>query len=315
MLTRLWTWHGPVFGAGALCVLVNRQGLGPLWYIGVALLVVGGLMRWTLGRSQRPRRERPAVSVGVPVAGRWMVLNGPTTKVPSHVHSHAQTYAVDLKHDPPASRDGAEAPSPPAFNWLVPFGRRPRRYPSFGAPVLAVADGVVVATVSGQRDHLSRTSLPGFLYLYLEGFVRTLGRPRHLLGNHLVMDLGGGVYAVYAHLRRDSLRVAAGDRVTAGQEIAECGNSGNSSEPHLHFQLMDGPDIMTAHGLPFAWRYLDGDGTRRTGIPEDFAHVLADRDETGTGEAGMGETGTGETGTGEVGTDEVGTGAQSQPCP
>ncbi|MFE1402164.1 M23 family metallopeptidase [Streptomyces sp. NPDC058770] len=308
MLTRLWTWHGPVFGAGALCVLVNRQGLGLLWYIGVALLVVGGLMRWTLGRSQRPRRERPAVSVGVPVAGRWMVLNGPATKVPSHVHSHAQTYAVDLKHDPPASRDGVEAPSPPAFNWFVPFGRRPRRYPSFGAPVLAVADGVVVTTVSGRRDHLSRTSLPGFLYLYLEGFVRTLGRPRHLLGNHMVLDLGG-VYAVYAHLRRGSLRVTAGDRVTAGQEIAECGNSGNSSEPHLHFQLMDGPDIMTAHGLPFAWRYLDDDGTRRTGIPEDFAHVFADRDE-----AGADETGTGEAGMSVLGTDEAGTGAQSQPC-
>ncbi|MFI9627014.1 M23 family metallopeptidase [Streptomyces sp. NPDC052042] len=277
-LKALWRWHGPVFGVGALCVLANGRGLGPLWYTGVVLLVVGGLMRWTLGRSQRPRGERPAVPVGVPVTGRWMVLNGPATKVPSHVHSHAQTYAVDLKHDPAPAQDGADVPAPPPFNWLVPFGRRPRHYSSFGAPVLAVADGVVVTTASKQRDHLSRTSLPGLAYLYLEGFVRTLGRPRHLLGNHVVMDLGDGVYAVYAHLRRGSLRVAAGDRVAVGQEIATCGNSGNSSEPHLHFQLMDGSDVMTARGLPFAWRYLDDDGRRRTGVPEDFAHVVADRD-------------------------------------
>ncbi|MFF9351605.1 M23 family metallopeptidase [Streptomyces sp. NPDC014734] len=256
---------------------MNGKGLGPLWYSGVALLAVGGLMRWTLVRRQRPPRERSPVPVGMPVAGRWMVLNGPATKVPSHVHSLAQTYAVDLKLDPSPSAAGADAAGAPPFGWFLPFGRSPRRYPSFGVPLRAVADGVVVATASGQRDHLSRTSLPGLAYLYLEGFVRSLGLTRHLLGNYIVLDLGNGVYAVCAHLRRGSLRVAVGDRVTAGQEIAECGNSGNSSEPHLHFQLMDGPDVMTARGLPFAWDYLDDDGVRRTGVPEDFAHVVTDR--------------------------------------
>ncbi|XNR91567.1 M23 family metallopeptidase [Streptomyces sp. R-74717] len=271
MLLELWKRHGLIFGAGALCILVNNQGLGPLWCTGVALLVVGGLMRWTLVRSRRPPRGQVPVPVQVPVAGRWMVLNGPGTKVPSHVHSHAQTYAVDLKYDP--SQGEADSPAPP-FRRLWPFGRRPRLYPAFGMPVLAPGDGVVVATASRQRDHLSRTSLPGFAYLFVEGFVRSLGWPCHLLGNYILLDLGNGVYAGCAHLRRGSLRVAVGDRVTGGQEIAECGNSGNSSEPHLHFQLMDGPDVMTAHGLPFEWRYRDGDGIERTGVPEDFAHVV-----------------------------------------
>ncbi|MFJ1550403.1 hypothetical protein [Streptomyces sp. NPDC088246] len=62
-----------------LCILVNKQGLGPLWYTGVALLAIGGLMRWTLARSRRPSGERSPVPAQVPVAGRWTVLNGPGT--------------------------------------------------------------------------------------------------------------------------------------------------------------------------------------------------------------------------------------------
>lgn len=265
MLLILWKRHGLLFGAGALCVLVNGRGVGPLWVTGVALLVVGGAMRWSLTRRQRPDRERPPVSVRVPVGGRWVALNGPGTKVPSHnTHSHAQTYAVDLKYAP-----AEDVAADPPFSMFRPFGLPPGRYRTFGRPVLAPADGVVVATADGRRDHLCRMSLPGFGYLCLEGFVRGLGRTRHIWGNYVLLDLGDGVVAGLAHLRRGSLRVAVGDRVAAGQELAECGNSGNSSEPHLHFQLMDGSDVQTAHGLPFAWDYRDDAGSEHTGVPED----------------------------------------------
>ncbi|MGW7068273.1 M23 family metallopeptidase [Streptomyces sp. NPDC054855] len=273
MLVMLWKRYGLVFAAGALCVVVNGQGLGPLWFTGVALLIVGQTMRVTLIRAQRPPQDREPVVLGAPVAGRWMALNGPATKVPSHTHSHAQTYAIDLKHVPEATGDGVPPQAPP-FRWLWPLARRPRLYPTYGMPVLAPADGVVVATGRRQRDHLSRMSLPAFLFLYLEGFVRSLGWPSHLMGNHIILDLGDGVYAAFAHLRRGSLRVAVGDRVTAGEEMAECGNSGNSSEPHLHFQLMDGPDVMTARGVPFAWHYRDDEGVEHTGVPEDNTHCV-----------------------------------------
>jgi murein DD-endopeptidase MepM/ murein hydrolase activator NlpD len=66
----------------------------------------------------------------------------------------------------------------------------------------------------------------------------------------------------YVNLQRGSLTVREGDRVHAGQPIARCGNSGNSSEPHLHFQLMDGPDPDAARGVPFTW---DGIGVPRNG--------------------------------------------------
>ncbi|MBB5788577.1 M23 family metallopeptidase [Jiangella mangrovi] len=250
--------HGPAFAAGAVAVLVNRWGIGPLWYAGVGLLLFGLVARFVTTQAQRPPREGEpdAVAVGLPLTGSWTAHNSPATKVPSHTHALAQTYAIDLVSRP--------APDPV---WVWPIARRPAAYPAFGAPLLAPADARVVAVRDGHRDHLTRTSLPGLLYLLLEGFVRSLGRPRHLLGNHVVLDLGDGVHAVLAHARRGSVRVAAGDRIAAGEQVAECGNSGNSSEPHLHFQLMDGPDIALARGLRFSWRYQDDDGVEQDGVP------------------------------------------------
>jgi murein DD-endopeptidase MepM/ murein hydrolase activator NlpD len=69
---------------------------------------------------------------------------------------------------------------------------------------------------------------------------------------------------MYGHLRRGSLTVRPGDRVRAGQPIARCGNSGNSTEPHVHFQLMDGPDLDAARGIPFTWRGIGVPGNGET---------------------------------------------------
>ncbi|MFC7973998.1 M23 family metallopeptidase [Streptomyces cinereoruber] len=194
---------------------------------------------------------RPPVEVDPPVAGRWTALNSPADRTPSHgTHQYGQTYAIDIVAE---AEDGER--SRPSFAWLWPVVRRSEEFPAFGAPLFAVADATVVHAEDGQRDHLSRNSLPAFLYLMLfEATARVLAGARWVVGNHLILDLGNGTYAVYAHLRRGSLTVRAGDRVTAGQQLARCGNSGNSTEPHLHFHLMNGPDLDTARGVPFTWR-------------------------------------------------------------
>jgi murein DD-endopeptidase MepM/ murein hydrolase activator NlpD len=204
-------------------------------------------------RSARRRIEtRPPapVEVASPVTGRWSALNSPADKVPSHgTHNLAQTYAIDIVAEPEAG------PARPAPVWFWPVAHRNQAYPAFGAPLHAVADATVAHAEDGQRDHLSRSSLIGVLYFWLiEGACRMIGGPRRIVGNHVVLDLGQGTYALYAHVQRGSLEVRAGDRVVAGQVLGRCGNSGNSTQPHVHFQLMDGPDMDTARGVPFRWR-------------------------------------------------------------
>ncbi|MET8711002.1 M23 family metallopeptidase [Streptomyces californicus] len=264
---------------------------GPGWATTLLpALVVLALMVATMSlqaRAAAPRGEPgPPVEVAPPVAGRWKALNSPADKVPSHgTHAYGQTYAIDIVAEPetaegeapgrpgagPATRPAADpatrpqadpAPRPetapvtrPAFRLFWPVVRRNRAFPAFGAPLLAVADATVVVASDGQRDHLSRNSLPALAYLMLaEAPVRSIVGAHRIIGNHVILDLGGGTYAVYAHLRRGSLRVRAGDRVRAGQGIGRVGNSGNTTEPHLHFHLMDGPDPDAARGVPFTWR-------------------------------------------------------------
>jgi murein DD-endopeptidase MepM/ murein hydrolase activator NlpD len=120
---------------------------------------------------------------------------------------------------------------------------------------------------------LSRTSVPGLLYLLVESMVREVLGAGRVVGNHIVVDQGDGRYAMYAHLQRHSATVRPGDRVTAGQQIARCGNSGNSTEPHLHFQIMDGPRPAFAAGLPFTFT---GGPVPRTGELLDQATSSAD---------------------------------------
>jgi murein DD-endopeptidase MepM/ murein hydrolase activator NlpD len=72
-------------------------------------------------------------------------------------------------------------------------------------------------------------------------------------GNLVVVDHGDGTFAHYAHLRAGSVAVAVGQRVERGTLLGRLGNSGNSTEPHLHFQLTDGPDTLLSRGLPVAF--------------------------------------------------------------
>ncbi len=207
--------------------------------------------------------DSPVVDIGSPVAGRWDALNSPTTRVPSHlVHAWAQTYAIDLVYR------GKDESSPPAGWW--PIARRPEDYPGFLEPVHSPVDGVVVTSVDAMRDHWSRTSPPGLVYFMAEG-VRELLGPLGVMGNRIVIRSDEGHYVLLAHLARHSIVVDRDDRIRRGDVVAACGNSGNSTEPHLHLQVMDHPSPWLAAGLPFTFdgQRLPANGaTLATVIPE-----------------------------------------------
>lgn len=259
----------------SIAILLSRIRL-PALAAGVGLMiadrfvdVLPGFLPWlavlvvfyVLVRAGTLRRD--PVQVRPPVTGRWLVYNSPGTRVPSHgVQTYGQTYAFDLVYDP----DDRQRPG---FAWW-PLARRPEDFPGFGQPVLATAGGVVVRVHDRERDHWSRTSAPGLLYLCTVELLRELFGPSRVVGNHVILDVGNGVYAVFAHLRRGSIKVAVGDRVTTGEQIAQCGNSGNTTEPHLHFQLMDHPNLAIAAGVPFQ---LVSEG-RLTELPRNGEHVV-----------------------------------------
>lgn len=213
--------------------------------------------------------ERSAVRVVSPVSGRWRGMNSPASKVPSHgVRMYGQAYAIDLVAEP----DGALRP---AFGG-EPF-RDPAEYPAFGAPVRAMIDGVVVRVDDRQSDHRARSNTLGVVVMMAEGLVRELGGVRRVLGNHVTIRGDDGAYALVAHLQRGSASVAVGDRVRAGQTIGRCGNTGNTSEPHVHAQIMDRENPVAAQGIPmsFADLVLDGDEGRVDGLPRTDQVMVA----------------------------------------
>ncbi|MET8687767.1 M23 family metallopeptidase [Streptomyces sp. NPDC004732] len=241
-----------LFVAAHLVIIFTVDPPYPRWLgfvAAVGVFVISYALSADARREAKVSEPPAAVEVAPPVTGRWSALNSPADKVPSHgTRGYGQAYAIDIVAEP------AAGPARPAFAWLWPVARGNRAFPAFGAPLLAVADATVVHAEDGQRDHLSRGSLAGVLYLFVvEGFVRSLGGARRIVGNHVILDLGEGTYAAYAHVQQGSLAVRAGDKVLAGQHLGNCGNSGNSTEPHVHFQLMDGPDLDTARGVPFSW--------------------------------------------------------------
>lgn len=112
-------------------------------------------------------------------------------------------------------------------------GKRNEDYHCFGRPILAPGAGTVIAVESQIEDNT-----PGRM------------NREQPLGNHVIVDHGNGEFSLLAHLQQGTVAVNAGDRVNPGQLLGRCGNSGNSSEPHLHYHLQNGPKPFDADGLP-----------------------------------------------------------------
>lgn len=188
-----------------------------------------------------------AVDLMFPFQGRWLVQNSPADRVPSHgTTAFATSYAIDFV---PVDETGRSAQM--SVRSLV-LPEAPERFAGFGRPVLAPVDGVVVGAHDAEGDHAAYRGLRSIGYALTQGRRAAAGWVA-LAGNHVLLEQDGVVVAL-CHLKRGSVRVRQGDRVLAGDVVGRCGNSGNSTEPHLHVQAMSGPDGARSRAVPLCFR-------------------------------------------------------------
>jgi len=240
-LYRIARWSRQA-GVGWTVRFVASQLIGLLspfvWLFTVRQLIGEGAarLRYRSGMPG-PHDWRPRGRYRLPVEGVWTVVNGGPDPETSHSWSlWGQRYTSDLVVTDAHGRSAPEG------------ARRPEQDDAWGRPTVAAADGTVVAVRDGHHD--SRWI----------GIIDPLTRDP--LGNFVVIEHAPGEYSLSAHLQCGSVAVRPGQRVQAGDVIGRCGHSGHSTEPHLHWQLMDRADFWRAASLPvrFAqyWRERDG---------------------------------------------------------
>jgi Peptidase family M23 len=178
-------------------------------------------LKWTDPAPPEPPVVKSTIALGLPFRGQWHVFwGGDKPDVNYHVQHKSQRRATDLVMVDQVGKTHRGD------------GKKNEDYLAYGQEVLAVADGEVVTAIDGVHDNV-----PGSL------------NPLFALGNGVIVKHGEALYSMYAHFQPGKVRVKAGTKVKRGAVLGLCGNSGNSSEPHLHFQLQDGPLVESSWGI------------------------------------------------------------------
>jgi hypothetical protein len=180
--------------------------------------------------QREPPVLRPPLGAGI-----WLAGNGPSN---TSVH----------RRDVEALNGRVYCAQRFAADWMLvgPNGNtfhdsraRNENFWDFGQPVVAVADGEVTELVDDIPDHLPDQTPTITL--------------KNISGNHVIVRVAPSVYALFAHLKQGSIRVRLHQQVKSGEVLGELGDSGNTTAPHLHFQLMDASSPLAAEGLPYVF--------------------------------------------------------------
>jgi hypothetical protein len=202
--------------------------LNPLLVTQMFLQIAGMIWEKAFGRPVLDAKEyQQKVNYILPVTGEWRVFNGGITKENSHSWDiPSQRFAYDLVKYGPNGRS------------FESDGLKLEDYYCFDAPIFAPAGGAVVEARDGIRD------APRVGTFWMDWLTRSI------VGNSVLIKHADGEYCLLAHLKRGSVRVRAGQTVKQAEEIGRCGHSGNSTEPHLHFQFQNGKSFYFSSGLP-----------------------------------------------------------------
>lgn len=188
------------------------------WPINVAFAIFAIVCGWQIVAARYPSSEN-AVALSSPTREPWLVMHGTGAFLTNHHHfAGSQKFAMDSIPE----ADG------------VKIGNTDLEiYDAFGADLLAPCDGEVIEVEASLPDQpIGGSDL------------------NNLAGNYLIIKKEEGVFVLLAHMKNGSAAVKPGDVVKAGQVIGQCGNSGNSSQPHLHLQAMTKPDLLSDESEP-----------------------------------------------------------------
>ncbi len=180
--------------------------------------------------------ERNTTKLILPFKNEWNVLwGGDTKELNYHVESPAQKNAFDILIKDEKGKT------------YKTDGKTNEDYYAFGKELVAPCNGEIVSAVDGVKDNK-----PGIL------------NPIYLLGNSVIIKTANNEYLLFAHFKQNSIKVKQGQKVTQGQLLGLCGNSGNSSEPHLHFHIQNVEDMNIAIGIKCYFDRLMVNGKLKT---------------------------------------------------
>jgi hypothetical protein len=193
-----------------------------------------------------------AVVVEFPLRGeRWVAVNTPGDRIPSHgTDMLGQRFAYDLLQVD-FRRSLRDHPAGILRRLIV--GIRTRDCYAWGAEIHAPFDGEIVRASDGLEERGWIHPVRELALVLKNAFTFSPDRLPSILGNHVIMH-SGEIFAGFAHLVPGSLAVEASQTVRRGDVLGRVGHTGNSTSPHLHFQLMDSPELITAKGVPCAFR-------------------------------------------------------------
>jgi Membrane proteins related to metalloendopeptidases len=197
---------------------------------------INGLFMKPFEPDNLPNIVRNITKLTLPFKGEWMVMwGGDTKELNHHFESKAQKNAFDIiikdKNGKSYKTDGITNED----------------YYAFGREIIAPCNGEIVLVVDGIKDNK-----PGTL------------NPIYVPGNTVILRTDNNEYLFFAHFKQHTIKVTQEQKVIEGQLLGLCGNSGNSSEPHLHFHIQNVEDMNVATGVKFYFNKILVDGIIKT---------------------------------------------------
>ena len=225
---------------------LNRKSKKIIAFLIIAMI---GVVFSMYGNESTGERDTSGLSVtgSLPFTGRWLVGFTPEQRIPSHgTDMFGVGYAIDFIAVNEQNRTSS------SVSWRTFLGTEPPEiFYAFGMSVYSPVSGRVVRTHNGEPDQEARRSFLALIPYALGQASRIRRGPTAIAGNYVIITPDNSdVYIAIVHLQLDSIIVEEGQYVMEGEHIANCGNSGNSTQPHIHIQAMTSTDFSITQGVP-----------------------------------------------------------------